>query len=126
MTDTPAPQPATKWWGRSMTIWGAVVTALSTVLPVMGPLIGIDISADLVQQLGDQVTRVVQAAGGLIGIIMTITGAHARAGRWSAGRSRSSSEERHRQGNGRLAKASLQSSIRAGQTAHLEVDAAPR
>jgi lysozyme family protein len=74
MTDTPAPQPATKWWGRSMTIWGAVVTALSTVLPVMGPLIGIDISADLVQQLGDEVTRVVQAAGGLIGIIMTIYG----------------------------------------------------
>lgn len=63
-----------KWWGHSMTIWGALITAASTVLPVIGPLFGIDITPDLVHELGDQVTLVVQALGGLIGIVMTIYG----------------------------------------------------
>lgn len=74
MAEPSASQPPTKWWGQSITIWGAVITALSSVLPVLGPLVGIDISADLVRQLGDEVVRVIQAAGGLIGIIMTIYG----------------------------------------------------
>jgi uncharacterized protein (TIGR02594 family) len=67
-------QTPTKWWGQSMTVWGAVITALSTVLPVMGPLVGLDLSADLIRQLGDEVVRTAQALGGLIGIIMTIYG----------------------------------------------------
>jgi lysozyme family protein len=69
----PAPVPA-KWWGASMTIWGAVVTALATVLPAVGPLAGLDITADLVQQLGAEAVAVAQAAGGLAGTILTIYG----------------------------------------------------
>jgi lysozyme family protein len=63
-----------KWWGSSMTVWGIAVTALSTVLPVVGPLLGLDITADLARQLGEQVVAVAQAAGGLAGTILTIYG----------------------------------------------------
>jgi uncharacterized protein (TIGR02594 family) len=79
MTDTtrPAATPATpdtKWWGQSMTIWGVIVTTLSTVLPAFGPLLGLDITAELVRQLGDQIVVIVQAVGGLVGTILTIWG----------------------------------------------------
>jgi lysozyme family protein len=63
-----------KWWGHSMTVWGTIVTALSTVLPILAPLFGIDITADLVRALGDGIVRVVEAVGGLSGVIMTIYG----------------------------------------------------
>ncbi len=75
--DSPAaapPTPGTKWWGNSITIWGAIVTALSTVLPTLGPLLGLDITADLIRQLGTDVVAVVQAVGGLIGTILAIYG----------------------------------------------------
>jgi len=63
-----------KWWAHSMTIWGALVTALSTVLPVIGPLLGYDISADMVAQFGEQVARIIQATGGVVGTLMTVFG----------------------------------------------------
>ena len=79
MTDTTEnpvtpPSPDTKWWGQSMTIWGVIITTLSTVLPAFGPLIGLDITAELIRQAGDQIVVVVQAVGGLIGTILTIWG----------------------------------------------------
>ena len=73
-TETPVEAPATKWWGRSMTIWGVAITALSTVLPTVGPLIGLDITPELVLLLGDQVILALQAVGGLAGTILTIYG----------------------------------------------------
>jgi len=73
-SEAPAEAPATKWWGHSMTIWGVAVTALSTVLPTVGPLIGLDITPEVVRQLGDQVVLAVQAVGGLAGTILTIYG----------------------------------------------------
>src|SRR5437762_3285755 len=72
-----APPPAAsdpKWWGNSMTIQGIIVTALSTVLPVLGPVFGINLTAELVHQLGDNVVTFGQAAGGLIGTILAIYG----------------------------------------------------
>jgi lysozyme family protein len=63
-----------KWWGESLTIWGVIVTTLATVLPVVGPLFGYDITADLVHQIGAQATQVIQAIGGLVGTLMTIVG----------------------------------------------------
>jgi hypothetical protein len=85
MTDTSSPNvpPAAsppvmpehpKWWGHSMTIWGAVITTLSTVLPVVGPLIGLPITGEMVRALGEALTQVVQALGGVIGIVMTLYG----------------------------------------------------
>jgi len=73
--DMPASStPTTKWWGNSVTIWGALITGLSTVLPALGPVIGIDITGDLVREAGQQIVETAQAVGGLIGLAMTIYG----------------------------------------------------
>jgi uncharacterized protein (TIGR02594 family) len=75
-TSVPAPPTTTdtKWWGHSMTVWGIVMTTLSAVLPTVGPILGLNITPDLVQQLGDQIVTVVQAIGALIGTLLTIYG----------------------------------------------------
>lgn len=76
-TTTTAPgaqQTGAKWWGQSMTIWGVIITGLSTVLPVVGPLFGINITAALVQQLGDAVVQFGQAGAGLVGLALTVWG----------------------------------------------------
>ncbi len=76
MTDTTTPSTTAqpKWWGQSLTIWGTFITTLATVLPAAGQLIGLEISADTVNLLGDGIVRVAQAVGGVIGIAMTIYG----------------------------------------------------
>ena len=73
MPDT-SPQTTPKWWGDSMTIWGTLITAVSTVLPVLGPLIGLDITPDLIKLLGANVVATIQAVSGLVGTIMAIAG----------------------------------------------------
>ena len=74
-TGTTAPDTAdSKWWGHSMTVWGVIITSLSTVLPTVGPLFGLNVTADLVQQLGNQVVQVAQALGGVVGTVLTIYG----------------------------------------------------
>ncbi len=67
-------QQTSKWWGESMTIWGVLITAASTVLPTIGPLFGLDISAEMVRQLGEQVTQVAQSLGGVIGTLLAVYG----------------------------------------------------
>jgi len=69
-------EPATegKWWGQSMTIWGALLTAMSTVLPLLGPILGLDLTPELVQRLGQDIVILVQALGGVIGTVLTILG----------------------------------------------------
>ena len=64
----------TKPWAQSLTIWGALITALSTVAPAFGPMIGLELTPDLVRQAGEQLVSVTQAIGGLVGTIMTIYG----------------------------------------------------
>jgi hypothetical protein len=44
------------------------------VLPALGPVIGIDVTGDLVREAGEQIVTTVQAIGGLIGTVMTIYG----------------------------------------------------
>jgi hypothetical protein len=63
-TQTDSATPDAKWWGNSMTIQGIIVTTLSTVLPVLGPVFGLNITAELIHQLGDNVVTFAQAAGG--------------------------------------------------------------
>jgi lysozyme family protein len=85
---TPTPSaPDAKWWGNSMTIQGILVTTLSTVLPVLGPVLGLNITAELIHQLGDNVVTFGQAAGGLIGTVMAIYGRLRTARRWSGAKS---------------------------------------
>ena len=75
MADSTSEQQATaKWWGQSITIWGAIITGLSTVLPALGPAFGVDITGDLVREAGTGIVQTVQAVGGLLGTIMTIYG----------------------------------------------------
>ena len=72
--DNAADPEATKWWGHSLTIWGSLLTAATTVLPVIAPLLGLDLSAEIVRQLGDQSMHVAQAIGGLVGTLMALYG----------------------------------------------------
>lgn len=66
--------PAPKWWGQSLTIWGAVLTAVTTVAPAIFASMGIDMPVDLVRRLGADVVTAIQALAGLAGTIMTIAG----------------------------------------------------
>lgn len=70
----PNPAPAPKWWIASRTIWGAFITALATILPALGPLLGFSLPPELVQQLGDQVVVLVQAVAAVAGTALTIYG----------------------------------------------------
>lgn len=71
---TPKPAPAGKWWVKSKTVWGALITAATTVLPIVGPFIGLNISADVIQQFGDQTMVVLQAVAGIFGTLLTLYG----------------------------------------------------
>jgi len=64
----------TKWWGQSVTIWGALVTAAATVVPVLAPMAGVEIGPDVVRQVGSETFSAVQAVVGLAGTMMTIFG----------------------------------------------------
>ncbi len=66
--------PAPKWWGESLTVWGAVITAAATVLPIIGQLMGIEITGDLVRQIGSDVFTALQLLGGVVGTLMTLYG----------------------------------------------------
>ncbi len=74
MSLTPNMPSDGKWWGHSMTIWGTVVTILSSVLPALAPVTGIDVTPDLIQNAGRGVVDAVQAVGALVGTLMTIYG----------------------------------------------------
>jgi uncharacterized protein (TIGR02594 family) len=70
----PGGQVGGKWWPQSKTVWGTLITLVTTVLPVLGPLIGINISADMITLLGDQAVVVIQGLGGLFGTLLTLYG----------------------------------------------------
>ena len=66
--------PASKWWVGSMTVWGAVLTAATTVAPAVAPLIGLKLTPDQIQTVGDAIIVLTQALGGLGGTAMTLVG----------------------------------------------------
>jgi len=63
-----------KWWGSSLTIWGTLVTAVSTVAPAILAAFGLDVPGALIERLGTDILTVAQAVGGLVGTVMTIIG----------------------------------------------------
>ncbi len=65
---------APKWWGESLTVWGAFITAAATVLPIIGQLLGFEITGDLVRQIGSDVFTALQILGGVVGTLMTLYG----------------------------------------------------
>ncbi|MFA5951331.1 MAG: TIGR02594 family protein [Hyphomicrobium sp.] len=74
MTNPTISSADAKWWGHSMTIWGTLITALSAVVPVLVPALGLDISSRLIDDLGTQMPAAVQAITALIGTLVTIFG----------------------------------------------------
>ena len=63
-----------KWWGQSRTLWGTLITAAATVLPVLAPAVGVSLPADVIQTFGDQVVIAVQALAGVFGTALAIYG----------------------------------------------------
>ncbi|MEL6287245.1 MAG: TIGR02594 family protein [Pseudomonadota bacterium] len=63
-----------KWWAESLTLWGTFITALATVLPIVAPLLGLDITSAMVEQFGDAVATLIQAVGGVVGTALAIFG----------------------------------------------------
>lgn len=68
------PETGAKWWGNSLTIWGALLTAATTVAPAVFAAFGLDVPVDMARRLGTDAMAVVQAVGGLVGTVMTIAG----------------------------------------------------
>ena len=63
-----------KWWGHSKTMWGTLITAAATVIPVLGPALGVTLPADVIKTFGDQAITAVQALAGLFGTVLAIYG----------------------------------------------------
>ena len=63
-----------KWWAHSKTMWGTLITAAATVIPALGPALGIVLPADIITTFGDQAITAVQALAGLFGTILAIYG----------------------------------------------------
>ena len=63
-----------KWWLRSKTMWGTLITAAATVIPAIGPALGIVLPADIITTFGDQVITAAQAITGLFGTVLAIYG----------------------------------------------------
>ncbi len=76
MSDTTSVQAPVlaKWWGNSLTIRGALLSAASAAFPIFGTVVGIDLSGETIRQIGEQTVVLVQAAGGLAGMAMSIAG----------------------------------------------------
>ena len=74
MEETTTTAESGKWWAKSKTIWGAAMTAAASLIPLLGPLLGIELSADAVKQAGDQTLAAIQAVTALIGTLLTIYG----------------------------------------------------
>src|SRR5262249_53659045 len=63
-----------KWWAQSKTLWGTLITAASTVLPLLEPASGYTLPADVIQPFGDQAITAAQAVTGLIVTALAIYG----------------------------------------------------
>lgn len=63
-----------KWIGKSITIWGAIIGFLMTGLPIVGQFFGWDINPADIAQLGEKGTQFLNALGGMIGFVMAFYG----------------------------------------------------
>lgn len=72
--DTTTNDDSAKWWAQSKTLWGTLITAASTVLPLLAPALGVTLPADIIQTFGDQAVTAVQAVAGVVGTALAIYG----------------------------------------------------
>ena len=74
VADSTAADDSSKWWAHSKTVWGTLITAAATVIPVLGPALGITLPADVITTFGNQAVTAVQALAGLFGTVLAIYG----------------------------------------------------
>ena len=58
VADSTAADDSSKWWAHSKTVWGTLITAAGTVIPVLGPA-GITLPADVITTFGNQAVTAV-------------------------------------------------------------------
>lgn len=63
-----------KWIVWSRTAWGAVIMFVTAVLPVVGPVLGINLTAADLAGLGDSGTNLINAVGAFGGAVLTLVG----------------------------------------------------
>ena len=68
----------TKYFAKSVTIWGVLITFLTAVIPVLGPMFGFTFVPADIAQLGKAGTDFINGLGAMIGVFMTLYG------RWNA------------------------------------------
>ena len=73
-TSTATSDDTAKWWAQSKTLWGTLITAASTVLPLLTPALGVSLPADVIQTFGNQALTAVQAVVGVFGTALAIYG----------------------------------------------------
>lgn len=59
-----------KWIAKSKTLWGAIIMAV----PVVAPVVGIDLSPEATQEVADAGVSVIEAAFAVIGGALVIIG----------------------------------------------------
>ena len=64
----------TKWFAKSVTMWGAFVTALTAVLPVIGAMFGWTFVPADFAMLGKGGSDMINGIGSLIGFAMIVYG----------------------------------------------------
>lgn len=63
-----------KWIGRSLTFWGTAVTVASTVLPVIGPMLGWALDAAAIADIGKEGANIINHLSAIIGSAAAIIG----------------------------------------------------
>lgn len=67
-----------KWYARSLTMWGAAVTSVSVVIPAVNPLLqlmfGFEIEPGWLTELDAHIKNILSALGGIGGLIMIVVG----------------------------------------------------
>lgn len=63
-----------KWVGKSATIIGVVMAALSIIVQFLAPMLGIDLSVTDIENIQEALMVLIVAGGGLFGSIMAVWG----------------------------------------------------
>ncbi|HKJ73895.1 MAG TPA: hypothetical protein VKA19_07240 [Alphaproteobacteria bacterium] len=63
-----------KFFLKSKTVWGVMITFLTTAWGPINSFLGLDIGVDMITTFGQQGTQVIQAVGAFVGTAMVIWG----------------------------------------------------
>ena len=59
---------------KSKRFWGMFITAVTAILPVVGPFVGIHVNAGTIMGLGEAGVTLLAALGGFVGLFVTFVG----------------------------------------------------